>query len=223
MFSDDAMNKLYDNLTQEQISQLFYYFSNDGLPEFRKMLQKKVKTRFLLSMRRLSTLYLLQLEKDELVKKETVNLLNQARKTIKHVHSTIKKNDIIDANVLLRSVFENLIMAIMIDEDENVYNEFIDLSIDENTRKYTKVLQLRKGFKRGLKKIDDSVFSDISNTQLQDLLDDFYDKMCLYTHSTLVVNALAKIENDNVMMLFTIFTKQNAYFIELLLYLCLKQ
>ena len=220
MFTDDDVSRLYSSLSQDQIGQVVYYFSKEGLPEFKKMIQSKVKSRFVLSMRRSVAACMRKLEKKDSVRAETKNLLKHTVKTLRHVHVLIRNCDIIDANVLLRSAFENLIMAVMINENEDIYNEFIDLSIDENTRNYTKPQRLRKGFRKVLKKIDNDVFSDISYTRLQDLLDELYDKMCLYTHSTVVVNALTSIDDNSVAPLFVIFAKQNAYFIEFLLYLC---
>ena len=49
-----------------------------------------------------------------------------------------------------------------------------------------------------------------------------YDKMCLFTHSTIVVNAMIEIEKDDDLDIYVIALKQNAYFVEMLLYLCLK-
>ena len=95
-----------------------------------------------------------------------------------------------DANTLLRSSFENLIMAMMINRDENVYNEFIELSINNQTRCNTKPQTLRNNFRRVLKELDCDIFNEISNTKLKSMLDELYDKLCLFTHSTLIVNAM---------------------------------
>ena len=62
----------------------------------------------------------------------------------------------------------------------------------------------------------------MSNRNLKDMLDEFYDKMCLFTHSTIVVNAMIEIEKDDDLDIYVIALKQNVYFVEMLLYLCLK-
>ena len=54
------------------------------------------------------------------------------------------------------------------------------------------------------------------------MLDEFYDKMCLFTHSTIFVNAMVELEKDNDLDLYAISIKMNTYFVEVLLYLCLK-
>ena len=127
-----------------------------------------------------------------------------------------------DANSLLRSAFENLIMGMMINESEDTYKEFINLSIDDTTRKLTKPQKLRNDFRKVLRKLDGDLFVEMSNKNLKDLLDEFYDKMCLFTHSTIVVNAMIEIEKDDDLDIYVIALKQNAYFVEMLLYLCLK-
>ena len=53
-------------------------------------------------------------------------------------------------------------------------------------------------------------------------LKEFYDKLCLYTHSTLVVNAMVEIGINNDEDLFISIDKTNAYFLEILIYACLK-
>lgn len=54
------------------------------------------------------------------------------------------------------------------------------------------------------------------------MLDEFYDKLCLFTHSTLIVNAMVELEKDESLSIYIFAIKQNAYFLELLIYLCLK-
>lgn len=115
------------------------------------------------------------------IKKETVNLLEQSSLSLKNVHKLIRNKSIIDANAILRTSFENLIMGIMLSYDENVYNEFINLSIDDKTRKYTKPQYLRNRFRKILKDIDVEMFMEMSNKELKRMLDEFYDKLCLFT------------------------------------------
>ena len=51
---------------------------------------------------------------------------------------------------------------------------------------------------------------------------EFYDKLCLYTHSTLVVNAMIEVGINNDEDLFISINKVNVYFLEILVYVCLK-
>lgn len=222
MITNDDILKLQSELTKEQWDKLVYYLSKNRLLELKELIRNKVKVRFVRNMRKYSNKYILKLGHDKNIRIETVNLLKQSRITLKRVYELVEKNDIVDANTLLRSSFENLIMAMMINEDEKVYQEFIDLSIDDSSRNYTKPQKLRNSFRKVMKKLDGNLFVDISNKKLKDMLDEFYDKLCMFTHSTLIVNTMVEIEKDNILDVYMLFVKQNAYFVELLIYLSLK-
>ena len=222
MITNDDILKLQSELTKEQWDKLVYYLSKNRLLELKELIRNKVKVRFVRNMRKYSNKYILKLGHDKNIRIETVNLLKQSRITLKRVYELVEKNDIVDANTLLRSSFENLIMAMMINEDEKVYQEFIDLSIDDSSRNYTKPQKLRNSFRKIMKKLDGNLFVDISNKKLKDMLDEFYDKLCMFTHSTLIVNTMVEIEKDNILDVYMLFVKQNAYFVELLIYLSLK-
>lgn len=221
--TEEAIEKIKSELTDEQIMQLVYLLQKDKLVELKELARKKCKTKFIMVMRKYINKFFKDLENDKEFKRpETVNLLNQTRKTLKNVHKFIKNKEVVDANSLLRSAFENLIMGMMINESEDTYKEFINLSIDDTTRKLTKPQKLRNDFRKVLRKLDGDLFVEMSNKNLKDLLDEFYDKMCLFTHSTIVVNAMIEIEKDDDLDIYVIALKQNAYFVEMLLYLCLK-
>ena len=221
--TEEAIEKINSELTDEQIMQLVYLLQKDKLVELKELARKKCKTKFIMVMRKYINKFFKDIENDKEFKRpETVNLLNQTRKTLKNVHKFIKNKEVVDANSLLRSAFENLIMGMMINESEDTYKEFINLSIDDTTRKLTKPQKLRNDFRKVLRKLDGDLFVEMSNKNLKDLLDEFYDKMCLFTHSTIVVNAMIEIEKDDDLDIYVIALKQNAYFVEMLLYLCLK-
>ena len=223
MITEEDIKKIQSELTEEQFKKLVYFCSKDRLLELKELARKKCKTKFVSVMRKYINKFLKQLDNNEIIKrKETINLLTQTRNTLKNVYKFINSKDIVDANCLLRSAFENLIMGMMINESENTYKEFINLSIDDTTRKYTKPQKLRNGFRKVLRKLDGDFFIDMNNRNLKDMLDESYDKMCLFTHSTILVNAMVEIEKDNDLDLYIIGLKQSAYFIEILLYLCLK-
>ena len=214
---EDAVNK---NITNDEYWKYLYYLTN--FEESKIDMLKQVNENFIKVMRKSIKNNLLQLNKIANLKKEKINLLIQSNSTLKNVHYLIKQKSIVDANTLLRSSFENLIMAMMINRDENVYNEFIDLSINDQTRCSTKLQTLRNNFRKVLKDSNCDIFNEISNTKLKDMLDEFYDKLCLFTHSTLIVNAMVELEKDESLSINIFAIKQNAYFLELLIYLCLK-
>ena len=219
----EAIEKIKAELTDDQIMQLVYLFQKDKLVELKELARKKCKTRFVMVMRRYINKFFKDLENNKKFKRpEAINLLNQTRKTLKNVHKFINSKEVVDANSLLRSAFENLIMGMMINESENTYKEFINLSIDDTTRQYTKPQKLRNDFRKVLRKLDGDLFTEMSNRNLKEMLDEFYDKMCLFTHSSIVVNAMIEIEKDGDLDIYFIALKQNTYFVEILLYLCLK-
>ena len=221
--TEEAIEKIKSELTDDQIMQLVYLLQKDKLVELKELARKKCKTKFVNVMRRYVNKFFKDLENDKEFKRpETVNLLNQTRKTLKNVYKFIKNKEVVDANSLLRSAFENLIMGMMINESEDTYKEFINLSIDDTTRQYTKPQKLRNDFRKVLRKLDGDLFIDMNSRDLKDFLDEFYDKMCLFTHSTILVNAMIEIEKDDDLDIYVVALKQNTYFVELLLYLCLK-
>ena len=223
MITEEDVKKIQSELTEDQIRQLLYLLQKDKLVELKELARKKCKTKFVMVMRRYINKFFKDLENNKEFKRpETINLLNQTRKTLKNVHKFINSKEVVDANSLLRSAFENLIMGMMIYESENTYKEFINLSIDDTTRQYTKPQKLRNDFRKVLRKLDGDLFIEMSNRNLKDMLDEFYDKMCLFTHSSIVVNAMIEIEKDDDLDIYVIALKQNTYFVEMLLYLCLK-
>lgn len=223
MITEEDIKKIQSELTDDQLRQLLYLLQKDKLVELKELARKKCKTEFVMVMRRYVNKFFKELENDKEFKRpETINLLNQTRKTLKNVHKFINSKEVVDANSLLRSAFENLIMGMMINESENTYKEFINLSIDDTTRQYTKPQKLRNDFRKVLRKLDGELFIEMSNRNLKDMLDEFYDKMCLFTHSTILVNAMIEIEKDDDLGIYVIALKQNTYFVEMLLYLCLK-
>lgn len=221
--TEEEIKKIQSELTDDQIMQLVYLLQKDKLVELKELARKKCKTKFIMVMRKYINKFFKDLENNKEFKRpETINLLNQTRKTLKNVHKFINSKEVVDANSLLRSAFENLIMGMMINESENTYKEFINLSIDDTTRQYTKPQKLRNDFRKVLRKLDGDLFIEMSNRNLKDMLDEFYDKMCLFTHSSIVVNAMIEIEKDDDLDIYVIALKQNTYFVEMLLYLCLK-
>lgn len=222
MLTEENIKRIQNESKEEQIKELIYLLEKDKLVELKELARKKSKRKYVQVMRRYTNKFINELELDKNIKRETVNLLRQTRKTLKNVHKFINKEQIVDSICLLRGAFENLIMGMMINESDNVYNEFKNLSIDDTTRKYTKQQKLRNDFRKVLRKLDGDLFVDVSQKNLKDMLDEFYDKMCLFTHSTLIVNAMIEIEKDGDLDIYKIVLKQNIYFVESLLYLCLK-
>ena len=199
-------------------------YNDIELKQIKELLRNKCMNNFVFKMRRYINKLIKTLEKNESFKRtETINLLKQSEQTILNVFKLVKNKSVVDANCLLRSAFENIIMGMMIYYDEDTYNEFIDLSIDEDTRNYTKPHKLRKNFRKILRQLDGDFFLDINNRNLKEMLDDFYNQMCSYAHSSLFVNAVVEMEKNNNLDAYVVGIKWDTYFVEFLLYLCLKK
>lgn len=153
---------------------------------------------------------------------ETINLLHQSNNTILNVNKLLKRGEIVDSATLMRSSMEKIMMAMMIYFDkDNTYEEFKNLKLcgkTDNTRP-TKVLE---NFKLKIKEINHFVFNDFEDEDLSALLDEMYEKLCLYTHSSIVVSMMIEVNKNNDEDLFIAFFYQMVDFLELLLYCCLK-
>ena len=222
--AEDILNALGTENREEKLYKLLEFLTKDRLIELKKMFRNLCKSKCIVPLRRstsknIKKIYLMD---DKNLPKESCNLLNQSYMTIKNVQKLVKNNSLVDSNTLIRSAFENLVMGMMIYLDSNVYEEFKKLGLRDEDRVYTKQQKLRNLFKTKLKMIDKDMFGDMSNRQIQKLLDEYYDKLCLFTHSTLVVNEMVEGTLNNDEDLFLMIAKQNMYFLEVLLNCCLK-
>lgn len=155
--------------------------------------------------------------------KETISLLTQSYNTLINVEYLLKTSSLIDANSLLRSSFEYILVGMMLQFEDNVFNEFINLSIDdENGRDYTKIRKLINKFKTHLNDISADLFKDLNRKEKGDILTDLYDKLCKFTHSSLFVTAIVEIKNNDDKEILKMLNYQNLYFMKILLFCCLK-
>ncbi len=155
--------------------------------------------------------------------KETISLLMQAYATLSSIEYLLNSGRLVDANTLLRSSFEYILVGMMLQFEDNVYNEFINLSIDdENARDYTKIQKLINKFKTHLNEISMDLFKDFNRKEKGDMLTELYDKLCKFTHSTLFVTTLAEIKNNDDKEVLKMLNYQNFYFVKVLLFCCLK-
>lgn len=222
LITEDDIKKIQSELTEEQWKQFVYLLSEPELNRLKNIIKEQAKVKFIGKLRKYITKFIKQLNSDTEVRPETTNLLFQSKLTLKNVHKLIKNKSISDANALLRSCFENIMMAMLINQDENTYKEYINLSIKYKDRKYTRPYQIRDNFGNLLIKLDKNLFDELTNDQLNEMLDDLYESLCNFAHSTLMVNAIVELRKEDDLDLYIVALKQNAYFIELVLYLCLK-
>ena len=205
-------------LTDEQCEQYLHFLANFDKEKFKNIIKKN----FVYLINDKIDEYLNIISKNKDIRIETINLLIQAHSTLKNVNTFIYKKEVVDANSLLRSAFENIIMGMIINNNEETYKEFINLSINEETRKFTKQQKLRNEFRKLLKNIKNDVFNEINSRKVGDMLNEYYDKLCLFTHSTLIVNAIAELNKNNWISLYVFALKINYYFLLIVYYLCLR-
>ena len=75
--TEEAIEKIKSELTDDQIMQLVYLLQKDKLVELKELARKKCKTKFVNVMRRYVNKFFKDLENDKEFKRpETVNLLN---------------------------------------------------------------------------------------------------------------------------------------------------
>ena len=220
--TDEEINKITKSLTEEQVNQLLKMLTEKDLNTLKVKLEKSVKDNFIIPLRKANKQNIKLLYKNNDIRRETINLLNQSLISIKNIHYLISKKSLVDANVLLRSCFENIVMAMMIYFDEDTYNEFKILGLKDDEREYTNLSKLRNGLKKKLTTISPEFFNDMNNRIIGHLLKEFYDKLCLYTHSSLIVNVMVEVGLNKDEDLFIFINKLNTYFLEILIYACLK-
>jgi len=222
--AEDILEALGPDNVEEKIYQLIGFLTKDRLIELKDTFRKKCKSKCIVPLRQNNTknIKMIYVINDDKLPRETCNLLNQSYMSLINVRKLIKNKSLVDTNSLLRSAFENLVMGMMIYLDSNVYEEFKQLGLKDEERVFTKQQKLRNLFRKKLKKIDKDTFGDTSNTQNQKLLDEYYNKLCLFTHSTLIVNQMVEATLNQDEDVFILIAKQNMYFLEILLNCCLK-
>ena len=110
-------------------------------------------------------------------------------------------------------------MAMVIQFDEETYKEFVKIGIQ---RDKTRVCKLFSKFRTYMNEISEQAFKGINRSEKLFMLTDFYDKMCNYTHSTLIVSTMIEIKNQKEKEALGMIVYQNYYFVKILLFLCLK-
>ena len=180
--------------------------------------EQLVKTNFLKPMRRYIKKYLKNLSVTEDVSIETINLLQQANNTINNVYKLLRKKDLVDSATLMRSCMEKIMMAMMIFFDPTeTFEEFKNLEKCGKS-KNTRPTAILNNFKSKLKEINPVLFEEFEDDELQSLLEETYEKLCLYTHSSIVVSMMIEVNKNNDEDLFALYFYLIAYFLEILIY-----
>lgn len=180
--------------------------------------EQLVKTNFVKPMRRYIKKYLKNLSVTEDVSIETINLLQQANNTINNVYKLLRKKDLVNSATLMRSCMEKIMMAMMIFFDPTeTFEEFKNLEKCGKS-KNTRPTAILNNFKSKLKEINPVLFEEFEDDELQSLLEETYEKLCLYTHSSIVVSMMIEVNKNNDEDLFALYFYLIAYFLEILIY-----
>lgn len=180
--------------------------------------EQLVKTNFVKPMRRYIKKYLKNLSVTEDVSIETINLLQQANNTINNVYKLLRKKDLVDSATLMRSCMEKIMMAMMIFFDPTeTFEEFKNLEKCGKS-KNTRLTAILNNFKSKLKEINPVLFEEFEDDELQSLLEETYEKLCLYTHSSIVVSMMIEVNKNNDEDLFALYFYLIAYFLGILIY-----
>ena len=165
-----------------------------------------------------------KLDKINIKHTESIGMLIQAFNTIKNSEKNLKQFNFVDANSLLRASLEYIVMAYMIETDENVYNEFLILSNNDIKfkRKYTVINTLLQEFGKKLNKISPTIFNETTNRERRKLVIDLYDILCKYTHASIVVSIFKEVKHENEKEVLRIFFSYNLYLIKIILLDCLR-
>lgn len=155
--------------------------------------------------------------------RETISLLTQSYETLNNIETLLDSGSLVDANALLRSSFEYILVGMMLQFEDNVFIEFINLSIDDNNgRDYTKIQKLINKFKTHLNEICPELFKNFNRVEKGDMLTELYDKLCKFTHSSVIVTTIVEIKNSDDKKILKMLNYQNFYFVKILLFYCLK-
>lgn len=187
-------------------------------------IDKTIKQKFIDKLNRNCQKSFKKLEKSNGKHRETLGLLLQASNTIKNANMNLKKYNFVDANSLLRAALEYIIMATMIELDDEVFNEFVVLSNNDIqlTRKHTIINTLLHKFAKHLKEISPTLFYDTTNKEREKLIIDLYDLLCKYSHASVVVSIFEDIKSNKEKEILKLLMSYNLYLIKIILLDCLR-
>ena len=182
-------------------------------------IDKEIRRKFINKLNRNCKNGLVKLEENNVKHRETLGLLNQAYNTIRNAETNLKKYNFVDANSLLRAALEYMIMAVMIEDDERIFNEFVILSSIDNQlkRKYTIVNTLICKFAEKIKVISTEIFEESTSKDVQNLFIEVYDLLCKYTHASLVVSIFKEITMDEEKEILKLLMSYVLYFVKIVL------
>lgn len=129
---------------------------------------------------------------------ETLILLRQSLATIRNAEKNLASFNFVDSYTLLRSGMEYYIMAAMIEEDENVFIEFIKMTKTGKRlrRTYTTPSQLQERFSEFLYNNDPNITEEIELNDIKITFRGLYDILCKSAHANLNVILYTAVDGE---------------------------
>jgi hypothetical protein len=145
------------------------------------------------------------------INKESINIFIQTHKLLDSSETLVKRGSIVESCILLRSAFEYLMLGFNIHFNRDAYNEFLSLSLSDDERDLTKPTRLTTEFRKHLNDFSRDVFEDINRKEKKKMLDELYDKLCSFTHGSLISSSFSIIEKSTVKNVYVLLSKINIY------------
>lgn len=211
------MAEFQPNNNISELSKL-YQFVKEYEPKFNRIYNQQIKNPL---SNNFKTLFI-ELDNTQNVNSESKNLFTQAYQSLETAEYLLSRRKVVESMILMRSAYENIMMGFLINENPKIYEEFKILSFSESERNLTKVRSIRNKFNRKLKTIAPSFFEDMNREAIGKIADELYDKLCLYTHSSLVVSLFVELRKNNDDKLFIPFIELNLITIKLIMLYSMK-
>ena len=146
---------------------------------------------------------------------QTVSLLRESYNTLEESFKLINSGSLVASNVLIRSALEYLMMAVSIQFNEKIYNEFIDLN---SNREESEPLDIINEFKKDFLEMKTPLLEDINHARSFTNMHDFYTCLCNFSHASVVVCTFDKINDSNEITVLKQIFISNYYYLKMLLF-----
>ena len=193
-------------------------FVKENEPKFNCIYNHKIKNPLSENFKAL----FIELENSCNVNSESKNLFIQAYQSLETAEYLLSRRKIVESMILMRSAYENIMMGFLINSNPKIFEEFKIIFLSHSERDLTRIRSIRNKFNRKLKIIAPSFFEDMNREAIGEMADELYDKLCLYTHSSLVVSLFVELRKNNDDKLFIPFIELNLIIIKLILLYSMK-
>lgn len=113
------MSKFIPNIDISSFSVLYKYFKDDE-----QKINKIYKENFEIPLNDNFKFLFNELKNVENIKPESINLFNQSYESLLSAEFLLNKRKNVEAMILIRSAYENIMMGFLINENNDLYEEF---------------------------------------------------------------------------------------------------